>query len=350
MHFAKRLISWYTEKKRELPWRETKDPYPIWLSEIILQQTRVEQGLPYWERFMKEFPSVHDLANATEDKVLRLWQGLGYYSRARNLLLTAGHISKELGGEFPKTYREMLTLKGVGRYTAAAIASICFNEAIPVVDGNVFRFSSRYFGIKENISSSKARNIFEKYLRRVIDRNQPGVFNQAMMEFGATICSPQPKCLKCAFQKSCYAFSKSMQKELPIKIKKVKVSIRYFNYVVFSWDNHFLLKHRESKDIWQGLYDFYLIEGALGEGELTNKLTLELELKGPLNINEKTKEAKHILSHQKIMARFFEIEISERQYNSIIQKTNLMSFSIKELLDLPKSKLIVNYLEKVKIK
>ncbi|MBC6410447.1 MAG: A/G-specific adenine glycosylase [Ekhidna sp.] len=350
MHFTKKLISWYTERKRELPWRKIKDPYPIWLSEIILQQTRVEQGLPYWEQFIKEFPSIHDLANATEDKVLRLWQGLGYYSRARNLLFAAKYISKELEGKFPKTYKEILALKGVGPYTAAAIASICFNEATPVVDGNVFRFSSRYFGIKKDISASKTRNIFEKYLQKVIDRNQPGVFNQAMMEFGATICSPQPKCVECIFRESCYAFSKSMQKELPVKTKKVKVSTRHLNYVAFSSDNHFLLKQRGPKDIWQGLYDFYLVEGELSEGELMHNLTLELELKGHLNINEKTEETEHILSHQKIMARFFEIELSEMKYHSIIQKTNLMSFSIEELLNLPKPKLIVNYLEKVGIK
>jgi len=350
VHFSEKLIIWYTQGKRELPWREVKDPYLIWLSEIILQQTRIGQGLPYWERFREEFPSVHDLANATEDRVLRLWQGLGYYSRARNLLFAAKYISKELKGEFPNTYKAILALKGVGPYTAAAIASICFDEATPVIDGNVFRFSSRYFGIEEDISSSRTRSIFNKYLRRMIDKNQPGVFNQGMMEFGATVCLPQPKCTECIFRKSCYAFSKSLQKALPVKTKKAKVSIRYFNYVVFSWDNHFLLKQRESKDIWQGLYDFYLVEGTLNEGELTNKLTLKLGLKDSLNINEKIKEARHILSHQKIMTRFFEIELSEPQYNLMIKKTNLISFSIEELLNLPKPKLIVNYLEKVGIK
>ena len=298
---------------------------------------------------MEAFPTVHDLAEAGEDEVLRLWQGLGYYSRARNLHVTAKHISRDLKGRFPERYPAILTLKGIGPYTAAAIASICFNEATPVVDGNVFRFASRYFGIKEDITATKTRKVFEGLLINEIDKDQPGVFNQAMMEFGATVCSPQPKCMDCVVQASCYAYAKNLQKELPVKTKKVKVSTRHFNYVVFKFKNSFLLKQRGPKDVWQGLYDFYLLEGLLNESELTQQITSHLNVKGTLEMNEQTQEFKHVLSHQRILARFFEVDLSKNQYDTVIQKADLSSYSIEELLNLPKPKLIVNYLKQTGI-
>ncbi|WP_421765721.1 A/G-specific adenine glycosylase [Ekhidna sp.] len=347
--FAKRLINWYTERKRNLPWRKTKDPYPVWLSEIILQQTRVEQGLPYWERFVDAFPTVHDLANAKEEKVLRLWQGLGYYSRARNLHATARHISNELNGVFPTTYNEILKLKGIGPYTAAAIASICFDEPAPVVDGNVFRFASRYFGIKEDISKAGSRKVFENTLKAEISEEQPGTFNQAMMEFGATTCSPSPSCNECLFQPECYAWDKGIQKSLPIKTGKTKVRDRHFNYVVFKQNERFYLNERDTKDVWGGLFDFFLIEGALGEEEVLQKLSLDLNLEEPF-LEEVTEQVLHILSHQKIHARFYLICLDEHDAKRAAEKTTLKPYSIEEMLNLPKPKLIVNYLQRIGIK
>ncbi|MEO9482843.1 MAG: A/G-specific adenine glycosylase [Ekhidna sp.] len=347
--FTKRLINWYTERKRDLPWRKTKDPYPVWLSEIILQQTRVDQGLPYWERFVEAFPKIADLANAPEEKVLRLWQGLGYYSRARNLHTTAKYISKELNGNFPSSYSEIIKLKGVGPYTAAAIASICFDEPEPVVDGNVFRFASRYFGITADISKSGSRKIFESLLKKEISQKSPGTFNQAMMEFGATTCAPKPKCQECDFSPNCYAFDRNAQKSLPVKTGKVKVRNRHFNYVVLKFAGAFLLKERTEKDVWNGLYDFFLIEGEFEEEVVLDRINHELCLKKPL-LEEVSEVFVHILSHQKIHARFYEITISKKDLEAMCQKTALSSFSVEEVLNLPKPKLIVNYLSQAGIK
>jgi len=320
----------------------------VWLSEIILQQTRVDQGLPYWESFIETFPTVMSLAKAKEEQVLRLWQGLGYYSRARNLHQTANHIYSDLGGKFPSTYDEIIKLKGVGPYTAAAIASICFDEPRPVVDGNVFRFASRYFGIKTDISSSSARKEFEKVLTKYIDKNQPGIFNQAMMEFGATVCAPSANCPQCPFQKSCYAYAHSGQKMLPVKTKKIKVRDRHFNYIVFRQQDSLLLKSRNEKDVWTGLYDFYLIEGEMREEEVLSTLKEQM---GNLSffVRNISGQYKHILSHQKIKAVFYELELEKESFNSVIQKSNLSAFSPEEILNLPKPKLIVNYLNQSEI-
>ncbi|MEO9872442.1 A/G-specific adenine glycosylase [Ekhidna sp.] len=343
--FAKRLINWYTERKRDLPWRRTKDPYPVWLSEIILQQTRVDQGLPYWERFVESFPTIHDLASAPEEKVLRLWQGLGYYSRARNLHSTAKHVSENLNS-FPSTYSEIIKLKGVGPYTAAAIASICFDEPRPVVDGNVYRFASRYFGIEEDISKSGTRKIFEKKLETEILEKDPGSFNQAMMEFGATVCAPKPKCDDCLFQVDCLAKTKGIEKSLPIKTGKTKVRDRFFNYLVFKFGENYMLKERIEKDVWSGLFDFYLIEGALNEEEVLEQARQKLQL-SDFVLNEISEPMIHVLSHQKITAHFYEIKVDNIE--TISQKGNLKSYSVEEILNLPKPKLIVNYLQRVGI-
>lgn len=346
--FSKRLINWYTERKRDLPWRKTKDPYPVWLSEIILQQTRVDQGWPYWEQFMESFPTIQDLAKAPEEKVLRLWQGLGYYSRARNLHATAKHIAFELNGSFPSTYSEILKLKGVGPYTAAAIASICFDEPTPVVDGNVFRFASRYFGIKDDISKGPTRKIFESILKDEISLKHPGAFNQAMMEFGATVCSPSPGCSDCLFQLDCYAYNKKEQKILPVKTGKTKVRDRHFNYVVFKSGDSFLMKERIEKDVWSGLFDFFLVEDQMDEETVLVGLRDRLGV-SRLSLVHVSEPMIHILSHQKIHARFFEIEIDFDDCEKVIQNSSLKSFSIEEVLNLPKPKLIVNYLQRIGI-
>lgn len=260
--FSNILISWYLQNKRDLPWRQTNVPYRIWLSEIMLQQTRVAQGLPYYERFIEAFPTIHDLAGAPEEQVLKLWQGLGYYSRARNLHATAKYISVERKGHFPESYKELLTLKGVGDYTASAIASICFNEPCAVVDGNVYRVLSRVFGIETPINSSAGIKEFKNLAQELIDPKQPGVFNQAIMEFGARYCVPRnPGCNHCIFSGSCVALQKNKVSELPVKPKKGTIKKRYFNYIVIlSEDQKTMLQQRTEKGIWHRLYEFPLIE------------------------------------------------------------------------------------------
>ena len=262
MAFSEILIRWYSSNKRCLPWRETQNPYFIWLSEIILQQTQVKQGLPYYEAFTEHFPTVFDLANAKESEVLKLWQGLGYYSRARNLHFTAKYVVNECNGVFPKTYKDLLNLKGVGDYTASAIASICFNEATAVVDGNVYRVLSRYFGIETPINSTAGIKAFKTLAQELLDKKDPATFNQAIMEFGATQCRPKnPECMFCPFQESCVAYNKGKVDELPVKLKKLKVKQRYFNFLVFlSEDKKTVLEKRKGKGIWQNLYQFPLIE------------------------------------------------------------------------------------------
>ncbi|EPR73210.1 A/G-specific adenine glycosylase [Winogradskyella psychrotolerans RS-3] len=234
MDFNHKLITWYSDKKRELPWRETSNPYYIWLSEIILQQTQVKQGLPYYDAFVTQYPTIFDLANASETSILKLWQGLGYYSRARNLHFTAKHIVNELDGKFPNTYKDLLKLKGVGDYTASAIASIAFNEVAAVVDGNVYRVLSRYFGIETPINSTLGIKEFKSLASTLIDHKQPATYNQAIMEFGAIQCKPKnPDCTVCPFQDSCVALQNQMVDVLPVKLKKTKVTVKYFNFLVF---------------------------------------------------------------------------------------------------------------------
>lgn len=341
--FTKTLTNWYRAHKRDLPWRNNRDAYPIWLSEIILQQTRVEQGLPYWERFMEEFPSVDKLANASEEQVLRLWQGLGYYSRARNLHATAKYIHEQLGDEFPTTYAEIIKLKGVGPYTAAAIASICFSEKTPVVDGNVFRFAARYFGIEIDIAASTARKKFEEVLLNHIPSELPGEFNQAMMEYGARECSPSPNCSECVFSSGCFAFQNKAQKLLPIKSKKLKVKDRYLNYLVIKEKHKYFMKLRNKKDIWKGLYDFPLVEGNLEEESVLAEVKSIL---GNIDfvVTDISEVRTHLLSHQKLLAQFYEIEVIDSIPKSVIQKIEMNGYSKEEIVNLPKPKLIVNHL------
>lgn len=308
------IINWYSLNKRELPWRNTRNPYYIWLSEVILQQTKVQQGLPYYERFIEEFPSVLDLANASEKKVLKLWQGLGYYSRARNLHASAKYISNELKGEFPTTYTTIVKLKGVGDYTASAIASICFYEVTAVVDGNVFRVLSRYFGIDTPINTTQGAKQFKELAQQLIDEKRPDEFNQAIMEFGARQCKPKnPDCSICVFNNSCYALQHDKVGVLPIKLKKLKIKKRYFNYIVLlSRTNKTVLKQRE-KGIWQGLYQFPLIES---DSILSNKgLNEMLPSINELNAQEFQVELYneepiiHKLSHQHLYTHFWIIKL-----------------------------------------
>lgn len=343
--FSDILISWYQQNKRDLPWRNTTNPYKIWLSEIILQQTRVAQGLPYYEKFVSTFPTVFDLAAADEQQVLRLWQGLGYYSRARNLHACAKMVVEDFGGKFPETATELKKLKGIGDYTAAAIASFSFKEPVPVLDGNVFRVIARYFGINADIADPKNKKEFYPILEEVIDQQHPDLFNQAIMEFGAMHCSPaKPLCLYCELQSGCFAFQNHQQNQLPVKIKKVKVRTRYFHYLVFFYNGKVFLKERGKKDIWQGLHDFHLIETDQENLVLENILT-EIQIANSSLWNE-SEEFKHILTHQRIRAKFYVINITDQKpFENILSE--MMPYDNEAVLDVPKPKLIDNYLNEV---
>jgi A/G-specific adenine glycosylase len=345
MRFSNQLILWYLHNKRDLPWRSTLNPYHIWLSEIILQQTRVDQGMSYYFKFIENFPSVKELALASEEQVLKLWQGLGYYSRARNLHFSAKYIMNELHGEFPATYQELIKLKGVGDYTASAIASICYNEATAVVDGNVYRVLARYFGIRTPINSTKGIKEFKQLAQQLIDVENPGTHNQAVMEFGARMCKPQnPKCENCPLNNSCIALSKKQIKQLPVKEKKIKIRNRYFNYIVIkTTDNKTKIVKRE-KGIWLNLYEFPLIEtleeideNQLIEHQEFNKLFEML----PITIKLFNKEVMvHKLSHQNIYTKFWVVK-TEASPN--------FSLSWDAIHKYPVSTLIDNFLNQYKI-
>lgn len=313
MTFSKYLIAWYLQNKRDLPWRKTPQPYPVWLSEIMLQQTRVAQGLPYFLRFTEAFPTVQDMAAAPEEQVLKLWQGLGYYSRARNLHATAKQVAFEMGGNFPDSYAGLLKLKGVGDYTAAAIASISYGEAVPVVDGNVYRVLARYFGIDTDISNSSAKKQFTELAASLMPKNDASAFNQAMMEFGALQCVPKnPDCGICIFNKECVAFLTGRVNQLPVKLKKTKVTDRFFNYLIIKdGAGKTIVNRRGDKGIWHGLYQFPLLETET----LTNEedtLTLINNFKelgfAPNSVRLLHPDVIiHKLSHQKLHIRFWEI-------------------------------------------
>ena len=259
--FADTLISWYEDHKRNLPWRGETDPYKIWVSEIILQQTRVQQGWDYYLRFIDNFPNVKALAAADEERVLKVWQGLGYYSRARNMHAAAREIMSEHDGNFPKTYDKILSLKGIGKYTAAAVASIAFHQPYPAVDGNVIRIVSRIFGVCEDVTQPAVVKRITKICETQINSKQPGVFNQAAMDFGALQCVPRsPKCDECPFQSDCYAYNNNLVDILPIKRKKSELKHRYFHYTVYLSDNQTIIEKRTSSDIWRNMYQFPLTE------------------------------------------------------------------------------------------
>ena len=337
MPFAKNLISWYLENKRDLPWRATKDPYKIWLSEIILQQTRVQQGKPYYFKFISSFPDVFSLADASEEEVLKLWQGLGYYSRARNLLATARHVAFDLNGEFPGSRDGLLKLKGIGDYTASAIASICFNEPAAAVDGNVYRMLSRIFGIATPTNSAAGIKEFKELAQKLIDKDDPANFNQATIEFGAELCKPrQPLCHSCPFSEQCVAFNQQRIAELPVKLKKQKVKKRYFNYIVYiSEENETILRRRDGKGIWQGLYQFPLVE-TLSEASV-NHLVEEEEMayyspgRDQLELyNEES--IVHKLSHQHIYTRFWILNCRELPEEGISMK-EINKFPVPVLIE-----------------
>lgn len=331
------IAIWYRQNKRNLPWRDTNNPYFVWLSEIILQQTRVNQGLNYYLTFTKNYPTVYALAQANEQEVLNDWQGLGYYSRARNLHAAAKQIVDEMNGEFPNSFEALKKLKGVGDYTAAAIASFSFNEAVAVVDGNVYRVLARFFDIETPIDTPAGKKLFQELANEVLDKNNPAEHNQAIMEFGALQCVPvSPSCEICPLQNNCLSFANKTIKNRPVKIGKTKVTNRFFNYLIFKNKNEIIIQKREQKDIWKHLYEFPLIEK-----ENAEELHVEdFERIGisPVHVSN---QIVHILSHQKIHARFYHFEgfpltlLKEQE-----------RIKIDELQNFPLSRLIDRYLEK----
>ena len=312
MDFSEKILSWYQENKRTLPWRSSRDPYRIWLSEVMLQQTRVAQGLPYYEKFITAFPTVHKMAEASEDEILKLWQGLGYYSRARNMHATAKLIVSSYQGKFPRTHAELLELKGVGDYTASAIASICFDEPEPVVDGNVYRVLARYFGVDLPINSTKGIKHFKELARAVMNTDNIRDYNQGIMEFGAIQCAPKkPYCLHCPLNDSCKALQNSQVHVLPVKLKKGKVKKRYFHYVVpLDSNGDTFLEQRLGKGIWQNLYQFPLIENptdkAIGSAEI-EKLFPDINIGRIEKYNEVP--IVHKLSHQHLHTTFWIVHL-----------------------------------------
>jgi len=332
--FSSLITAWYRQNARELPWRETNNPYFIWLSEIILQQTRVEQGLPYYLKFIKNYPTIHDLATAKQDDVLNDWQGLGYYSRARNLQTAAQQVVNDFDEKFPSTYDEIIKLKGIGDYTASAISSFAFNESKAVVDGNVYRLLSRYLDIHTAIDSTAGKKEFKLAAEQLIDPDNPAEHNQAIMEIGALVCTPKnPKCQNCPLIESCQGFANGSFLELPKKEKKTKVRNRYFHYLLIEDGESTYLNKRGAKDVWEGLYDFPLIEQS-DKGDLSKENIEKWRLK---NVESVT-ELKHILSHQRIYATFWKAD-------SKIEMSGYQKVKIADLGNYPMPQLLIRYLE-----
>jgi A/G-specific adenine glycosylase len=346
MNISKVLIKWYFQNKRELPWRDSFSPYKIWLSEIILQQTRVDQGLDYYLKFIQCYPDVIELSEASLDEILKIWQGLGYYSRARHLHETAKKIVHDYNGRFPEYYSELIKLKGIGPYTAAAIASIAFNEPVAVTDGNVFRFLARYFGLAIAAHTSEGKMKFSKLATSILDHNNPGTHNQAMMEFGAVQCTPSnPVCTTCPLRDTCYARSNNMIKQLPVKKRNVILKERFFNYLVITSKKRIFLRKRVENDIWKMLYEFPLIEvpWQMSEADIMNSSNWKqiLDKLHKIDIRSISKPYKQILTHQRIYARFFRMEI-EPPPSSFLEK--YLSVDIELLQDYAVPKLIERYL------
>jgi len=343
MNFSAQLINWYQVHKRDLPWRNISDPYRIWISEIILQQTRVNQGLDYYLRFVERFPNVEMLADAEEDEVLKYWQGLGYYSRARNLHQAARQIIQDFGGVFPKTYPEVLRLKGVGTYTAAAICSFAYNLPYAVVDGNVYRVLSRLFAIETPIDSHSGKKEFDSLAQQLIENSAPSLHNQALMEFGALQCVPvSPDCSVCPLRVFCKAYELKMVERLPVKSKKTPTKQRFFNYLVINFNQYIFLQKRTADDIWKNLYEFPLIEtdhllteAELFENDFFQKLFQSIK---EISILQISKPVHHLLTHRRITAQFITLQIAKKsealkQFIEI-PNTEIDDFAVSRLMEL----------------
>ena len=314
-HFTTTILEWFAENRRDLPWRETSDPYAIWLSEIILQQTRIQQGMAYWQRFMERWPTVEQLAAATEDEVLRLWQGLGYYSRARNLHAAAQQIVA-MGG-FPTTFEGIRSLKGVGDYTAAAIASIAFGLPVAVVDGNVYRVLARHFGIDTPINTTEGKKLFAALAQEMLPPDHPSDYNQAMMDFGAIQCTPtSPRCLLCPLMESCEALRKGRVGELPVKLKKLKIQTRHLTYIYIRYKGETAIRRRGEGDIWQGLWEVVNIEHSPLNIEhylIPNAQCSMFNAQCSIhNFQCLRTNVRHVLTHRVILADFYLWQPDER--------------------------------------
>ncbi len=317
--FTHLLLKWNKNSNhRPMPWKGELDPYKIWLSEIILQQTRVEQGWDYYEKFVKKYPTIFKLANAKDEQVFKLWEGLGYYNRCRNLLHTARYIVDKYEGIFPNTYEALLALKGIGPYTASAIASFAFNLPHAVVDGNVFRVFSRFYGIATAIDTKEGVQLFNKIAFENLDKKKAGLYNQALMDFGATICKPMaPLCHSCVMQKTCVAFNSNQINVLPIKLKQIQKRKRYFDFFIFNYQNNWLLQKRGNEDIWAGLYQFYLVENnsllPVNHDYLQQVLQNQLALKNKEVISSMVSApVRQLLTHQQLTIRFIEVALKSK--------------------------------------
>ncbi|MFA6778223.1 MAG: A/G-specific adenine glycosylase [Paludibacteraceae bacterium] len=341
MEFSDAIISWYLVNKRDLPWRDTNDPYRIWISEIILQQTKVAQGLSYYNRFIEKFPNATDLASASEDEVLKEWQGLGYYSRARNLHSAAKSISEIHDGKFPTSYESIRLLKGVGDYTAAAICSFAYNQPYAVVDGNVYRVLSRVFEISTPIDSTNGKKEFAKLAQELINPRKAALHNQAIMDLGAMVCTPDsPLCEECPVSEICLVHTHNTESSYPVKGKKSRQRDRYFYYFFIQNEGKTYLHRREGDDIWKGLYEFPLIEG---DKELTEVETMNISTNNSLpefrniRITKTHPTILHILSHQRIHAHFIEATAEYKSENASTYKeiniSNIQEYAISRLTE-----------------
>ena len=346
MNFSNKLVDWYQVNKRDLPWRNTANAYYIWLSEIILQQTRVAQGMPYYLAFVNVFPKVEDLANASEDKVLKMWQGLGYYSRARNLHFTAKDITDNYGGKFPNVYQKILKLKGVGTYTAAAITSFAFGLPYAVVDGNVIRVLSRIFGIDTPFDTTIGKKQFQELAQELLIEESASIYNQAIMEFGALQCKPKsPDCSVCPMQDFCVAYNNNTITELPVKSKKIKVKNRFLHFLMIEENGGVYLGKRK-KGIWNGLYEFPFLEfdKRVGEKQVIVAADWANIFNGAkVEIVSISPEFIHVLSHQKLHAKFWRLKTKN------VQLKNFDFIAEKDLLIYPVSRLTEKYFETIEL-
>lgn len=354
MGFSEKLLSWYDEHRRELPWRNSRDPYVVWVSEIILQQTRVDQGLAYYHRFLDAFPDIHRLAEAPEVEVLRIWQGLGYYSRARNMHYTAKIITEKHGGVFPGNSKALMRLKGIGDYTAAAIASIIHNEAVPALDGNVYRLLARLFALNDNIDTAKGKKAFHKLAAIIIPQSRPGDFNQAMMDFGSLVCRPvNPLCDECIFNGDCMAFKQQQVKKYPVRNEKRPIRHRFFNYFLIEYNNPggmqvFYARQRQDDDIWKHLYELPLLEtdkDIPAQDVFSHPwwTTFFPGNKGYF-VSGLVAEKKHQLSHQLIHARLFSITVNSARIRSTLNK-NFLTVDSATFEAMPKPRLLERLLQ-----
>ena len=337
---GQKLVDWYEINKRNLPWRDTEDPYLVWVSEVILQQTRVAQGLDYYCRFVDAFPDIFSLARADLDDVLKIWQGLGYYSRARNMFYAAQHIINVYQGKFPSTYDKLLTIRGIGDYTASAIASLAFGQAVPVIDGNVNRVIARLFGIQQPVNKPAGQKEIRAHAEKLMLRDVSGTYNQAIMEFGALQCVPKnPDCKGCIFKQICVAFQSGLVGVLPAKVKTAKMTTRYFHYLHVKFGNHTYIRQRTDGDIWTGLYEFPMIETdtetTLAELSRTPAWQSYFAGQTPL-VNAASHEVTHRLTHRILKIRFYKITVSQLIYGENIIEipaNDIYRYAVPKVID-----------------